>query len=124
MKACSFDEGIWQDMLNSTSLMNRLPHQCIWDLYANQVVLSWVPTLIEPPWAILHAWVSNKNLKCERTPINGYEWPVPMPKDADLNLIRIKMLSLGAEYVWLDVLCLRQGRSEDPPFPISHKEWD
>ncbi len=42
------------------------------------------------------------------TPINGYEWPVPMPKDANLDLIRIEMLNLGAEYAWLDVLCLRQ----------------
>ncbi|PBK62307.1 hypothetical protein ARMSODRAFT_1024918 [Armillaria solidipes] len=25
------------------------------------------------------------------TPINGYEWPVPMPKDANLDLIRIEM---------------------------------
>ncbi len=101
----SFDEGIRWDMLNSTSLMNRLPHRRIWDLYANWVVPLWVPTLIEPPWAILHAWVSDKNLKCERTPINGYKWPMLMLKDADLNLIRIEMLSLGAEYVWLDVLC-------------------
>ncbi len=42
------------------------------------------------------------------TPINGCEWPVPMPKGADLNHIRIEMLNIGAEYVWLDVLCLRQ----------------
>ncbi len=44
----------------------------------------------------------------EDTPINGHEWPVPMPSDADLDLIRIEMLNNGAEYVWLDVLCLRQ----------------
>ncbi len=31
-----------------------------------------------------------------------------MPKDANLDLIRIEMLNLGAEYAWLDVLCLRQ----------------
>ncbi|KAK0444906.1 uncharacterized protein EV420DRAFT_1751701 [Desarmillaria tabescens] len=42
------------------------------------------------------------------TPINGHQWPVPIPKDADLNRIRIEMLNLGAEYAWLDVLCLRQ----------------
>ncbi len=49
------------------------------------------------------------------TPINGYEWPVPMPRDANLDLIRIEMLNAGAEYAWLDVLCLRQvgGRGED-----------
>ncbi len=43
-----------------------------------------------------------------QTPINNYEWPVPIPKDASLDFIRIEMLNLGAEYTWLDVLCLRQ----------------
>ncbi len=55
------------------------------------------------------------------TPINAYEWPVPMPKDANLDLIRIEMLNLGAEYVWLDVLCLRQegGKNEH----LRLEEW-
>ncbi len=55
------------------------------------------------------------------TPINGYEWPVPIPKDVDLNLIRIEMLNLGLKYAWLDVLCLRQvdGRMED----LRIEEW-
>ncbi len=40
--------------------------------------------------------------------------PVPMPKDANLDLIRIEMLNHGAEYTWLDVLCLWQegGKNE------------
>ncbi len=42
------------------------------------------------------------------TPINRYEWPLPIPKDANLDLIRIEMLNLRAKYAWLDVLCLRQ----------------
>ncbi len=55
------------------------------------------------------------------TPINGYQWPVPIPKDTSLDLIHIEMLNLGAEYVWLDVLCLRQvgGLEED----MHVKEW-
>ncbi len=55
------------------------------------------------------------------TPINRYEWPVPIPKDANLNLIRIEMLNLGLEYTWLDVLCLRQvgGPRED----LRAEEW-
>ncbi len=55
------------------------------------------------------------------TPINGHEWPVPIPKDANLDLIRLELLNLGAEYVWLDVLCLRQegGPRED----LRAEEW-
>ncbi len=72
-----------------------------------------------------HAWVDEKDVTRVMTPINGYEWPVPIPKDADLDLIRIEMPNLGAEYVWLDVLCLRQeDQSEDPRFAISQEEWD
>ncbi|KAK0445321.1 uncharacterized protein EV420DRAFT_972260 [Desarmillaria tabescens] len=83
-----------------------MPPRRIWDLYANRVVPFWIAVSY---WhAISHAWVSEEERMNLMTPINGYEWPVPMPKDADLNLIRIEMLNFGAEYVWLDVLCLRQ----------------
>ncbi|SJL16316.1 uncharacterized protein ARMOST_19836 [Armillaria ostoyae] len=55
------------------------------------------------------------------TPINRRKWPVPIPKDTSLDLIHIEMLNLGAEYVWLDVLCLRQkgGIRED----LHEEEW-
>ncbi|KAK0433766.1 hypothetical protein EV421DRAFT_1741317 [Armillaria borealis] len=50
-----------------------------------------------------------------------HEWPVPTPKDTNLDLIRIEMLNVGAEYAWLDVLCLRQvgGWWED----LHAEEW-
>ncbi|KAK0437659.1 hypothetical protein EV421DRAFT_1907158 [Armillaria borealis] len=55
------------------------------------------------------------------TPINGSEWPVPIPKDVSLDLVHIEMLNMGLEYVWLDVLCLRQkgGLRED----LRVQEW-
>ncbi|KAK0470239.1 uncharacterized protein EV420DRAFT_1215455, partial [Desarmillaria tabescens] len=62
------------------------------------------------------------------TPINGYGWPVPIPKDTNLNLIRIEMLNRRveyyheAEYVWLDVLCLRQV-SVGPGEDMRMEEW-
>ncbi|KAK0495305.1 hypothetical protein EDD18DRAFT_1394143, partial [Armillaria luteobubalina] len=73
------------------------------------------------PRPISHAWVDEPDLTVVPTPINSYEWPVPIPKDANLNLIRIEMLNLGLEYAWLDVLCLRQvgGRRED----LRTEEW-
>ncbi len=91
----------------------------VWDLRANRVIPFWVAG--KHPWGISHAWVDEKDRKEVWTPINGYEWPVPMPKDANLDLIRIEMLNLGAEYAWLDVLCLRQegGKNEH----LRLEEW-
>ncbi|KAK0478866.1 hypothetical protein IW261DRAFT_1481316 [Armillaria novae-zelandiae] len=84
------DEENDREMRKSAIVGNRITRRGvvprrIWDLYANRV--------------------ERLNVM---TPINGYEWPVPIPNDANLNLIRIETLNFGAEYAWLDVLCLRQ----------------
>ncbi|PBK76415.1 hypothetical protein ARMSODRAFT_863459, partial [Armillaria solidipes] len=89
----------------------------VWDLYSNRVVPYWITDTDYEYWwprPISHAWMDEKDRAVMWTPINGYEWPVPIPKDANLNLIRIEMLNFGLEYAWLDVLCLRQvgGRRE------------
>ncbi|SJK99160.1 uncharacterized protein ARMOST_02448 [Armillaria ostoyae] len=107
MKAKEDDRAMRQNMLVKRKILDGdVPPRRIWDLHANRVVPWWVARKV--PWAISHAWVKDMDLRSEMTPINGCKWPVPMPKDADLNLIRIEMLNLGAEYIWLDVLCLRQ----------------
>ncbi|KAK0445292.1 uncharacterized protein EV420DRAFT_1572252 [Desarmillaria tabescens] len=88
-----------------------MPPRRLWDLCANRVMPYWIAPRVFTDWyAISHAWVSDDERTNVMSPINGYEWPVPMPKDADLNLIRIEMLNFRAkiEYAWLDVLCLRQ----------------
>ncbi|KAK0477773.1 hypothetical protein IW261DRAFT_251749 [Armillaria novae-zelandiae] len=111
----------------------NVPPRRVWDLCANRVVPYWVadrdmPNLDKPtrgrlerPWGISHAWMSDEERADIWTPINGYQWPVPVPKDAKLELIRIEMLNLGAEYVWLDVLCLRQAGGQDGHLGI--EEW-
>ncbi len=97
----------------------------VWDLYSNRVVPWWscgvhfyLNNGAEP---ISHAWVDEVDRVDVWTPINGYEWPVPIPKGANLDLIRIEMLNLGVQYTWLDVLCLRQrgGPRED----LRVEEW-
>ncbi|KAK0485561.1 hypothetical protein EDD18DRAFT_1426262 [Armillaria luteobubalina] len=64
----------------------------VWDLHANRVVPYWV--VGGEPWAISHAWVDEKERVDVMTPINGGEWPVPMPKDVNLDLIHIEMLNM------------------------------
>ncbi len=84
------------------------PPRRIWDLYSNRVVPQWVILDNTVLWAISHAWMNDVDRINVQTPINEYEWPVPIPTDACLDRIRIELLNLGAEYVWVDVLCLRQ----------------
>ncbi|KAK0467645.1 hypothetical protein IW261DRAFT_1056810 [Armillaria novae-zelandiae] len=107
-------------LVNGRITTRHVPPRRVWDLYANRVIPYWVAH--QDPWGISHAWVDEKDRIDVMTPINGYEWPVPMPKDADLNLIRIEMLNLGAKYAWLDVLCLRQegGKGEH----LRLEEWE
>ncbi len=93
-------------LVNNKIISPLIPPRRVWDLYSNRVVPWWVARRY--PWAISHAWMDEEDRMAEDTPINGYEWPMPMPRDADLDLIRIEMLNNGAEYVWLDVLFLRQ----------------
>ncbi len=99
----------------------RLPPRRVWDLYSNRVVPSWYTCMDESIRPISHAWVDEKDRDAVWTPINGYEWPVPIPKDSNLNLVRIEMLNFEEEYVWLDVLCLRQVGG--PGEAIRSEEW-
>ncbi|KAK0458739.1 uncharacterized protein EV420DRAFT_1763839 [Desarmillaria tabescens] len=105
-----------------------LPPRRVWDLYSNRVVPWWCTGIPAYNWRlrltpISHAWVDETDRVSVSTPINEYEWPVPLPKDASLKLIRIEILNinLGVEYAWLDVLCLRQvgGQREE----MRVEEW-
>ncbi len=114
------DSKMREDVLVNKRIINSdVPPRRAWDLYSNRVVPWWVARRLV--CAISHAWVEEKDRIDVLTPINGYEWPVPIPKDTHLDLIRIEMLNAGAEYAWLDVLCLRQagGRRED----LRAEEW-
>ncbi|KAK0452124.1 uncharacterized protein EV420DRAFT_1701555 [Desarmillaria tabescens] len=87
--------------VNKRITSSSVPPLRLWDLYSNRVVPWWVAI-----------WSS----------VNGLAWPVPLPKDVDLRLLRIELLNLGAEYVWLDVLCLRQ--ADGPNEDLRAKEWE
>ncbi|KAK0478146.1 hypothetical protein IW261DRAFT_1629338 [Armillaria novae-zelandiae] len=96
------------------------------DITCNRVVPWWCyrvgfRLVIDGARPISHAWVDEVDRINVWMPINGCQWPVPIPKGANLDLIRIEMLNLGVEYAWLDVLCLRQkgGPRED----LRVEEW-
>ncbi len=92
----------------------------VWDLCSNRVVPSWITD--KRPTPISHAWVVEKDRVDVRTPINGKEWPVPIPK-AWISTSSGSMLNLGVEYAWLDVLCLRQKEEGGPREDLRVEEW-
>lgn len=91
----------------------------LWDLFSNRVIPVYVAAstprsqLPRNVWTVSHSWMDEKDRQSVITEINGKEWPVPIPCRTTLSHIRIELLNLGAEYVWLDVLCLRQEGQEE-----------
>ena len=108
----------------------QIPPRRIWDLRSNRVL----PTHVIPPaqfkspnklpenlWTVSHSWVDEKDREGVMTAINDRQWPVPIPRKTSLDHVRIELLNMGAEYIWLDALCLRQegGVDENRRF----EEW-
>ncbi|GJE84146.1 hypothetical protein PsYK624_002220 [Phanerochaete sordida] len=125
-------ETMRQDAIKGSSLTSsKMPPRRIWDLYSNRVLPFAVIPLRFPrptlPWllneekdlpgglcTVSHSWVEEENRENVWTPINGSMWPVPTPRSTSLEHVRIELLNMGAEYVWLDILCLRQqGHKKD-----------
>ena len=117
---------------------SHIPPRRIWDLYSNRVLpfhslpearrfepeslLSLAPSLPVNLWTVSHSWVADKDRVEVWTNINGRRWPVPIPRGTTLEHVRIELLNMGAEYVWLDVLCLRQ-RGLDGDDETRREEW-
>lgn len=126
------DSRLRQNAIERGRIVNPLiPPRRVWDLYSNRVLPFWVLHSTDIPrnlWAVSHSWVSKEEQQSVWTAVNGRRWPVPLPQGVDLDQVRIELLNLGAEYVWLDVLCLRQKIREakcdgsyDPPLSLQEQ---
>jgi len=69
-------------------------------------------------WAISHSWTDD--MSPAKTSINQNQWLAPLPEGIDLERdVRKEILNTGADYVWLDVLCLRQhGHPKDDEWKL------
>ncbi|KAK0493188.1 hypothetical protein EDD18DRAFT_1180965 [Armillaria luteobubalina] len=116
------DQKMRREALVGDRIVNpNLPPRRVWDLYSNRVVPYWiVPD--KKLWAISYAWMDPEHRTQVDTPINGHKWPVPIHKKGSMDLVRIEMLNLGAEYVWLDVLCLRRHGKQENEL-LRKEEW-
>ena len=129
------DYGLRSAAINSNHITNpRIPPRRVWDLYANRVLpyhamrpkTDWGGEEYPPDnlWAVSHSWVAPAERQSVLTTINGKAWRVPIPRGTTINDIRNELLLLGAEYVFLDVLCLRQKDELLPEFEsIRKREW-
>ncbi|KZV75962.1 hypothetical protein PENSPDRAFT_696872, partial [Peniophora sp. CONT] len=104
-----------------------MPPRRLWDLYSNRVLPFWVAII----QTVSHAWMSHEARRSVLTRINGNQWPVPIPRDSNLDDLRIELLNLQrhdriCEYVWLDVICLRQAYDWEQPHEqiLRAKEWE
>lgn len=113
---------------------SHIPPRRVWDLYANRVLpyhalkpatdLTGEPCLPLNLLAVSHSWLAPSDRQTVLTTINGKAWHVPIPRGTTLNDIRNELLILGAEYVFLDVLCLRQWDETHPEAEsIRKREW-
>ena len=100
----------------------------LWDLKSNrtisfQMLHAAQPNIKTPPtfWAVSHSWT--RDMPPTWTAVNQHEWPIPLPKGITLDYLRSELLTLGAEYIWLDVVCLRQQSSDHYFEELRKEEW-
>ena len=97
----------------------------LWDLKSNRVVdfrmLHAAQSTTPAFWAVSHSWTSNMTFL--QTAINQYQWPVPFPNNITLEYLRSELQNFGAEYIWIDVVCLRQQSEVDFLEQLKRKEW-
>jgi len=97
----------------------------IWDLLAHRVIpYDAAVFTTEKLWAISHSWVGAADSEIVVTSVNGFEWPVHIPKGVTLETIRNELLAHGAEYCWLDIICLRQKSGSEPFEQLRKLEWE
>jgi len=138
------DQAIYMDDTGQGLIKSpyRIMPRRIWDLKSNRVVefrmihsealareclsgsividLEKVPS--PPFWAITHSW-TDAMLPME-TSINQYQWPTLLPRGLDLEHdVRRELLNKGPEYVWVDVLCLRQHSTASDRTKQLQDEW-
>ena len=133
MKAIEIDKSssgqqVRQDLIISPY---KIMPRRLWDLKSNRVVdfqmLHAFRSTVraanpQPPfWAVSHSWTND--MSPTHTPINQYQWPIPLPKNTTLDDLRSELISLGAEYIWLDVVCLRQNSEGNLLGRLQRTEW-
>ena len=94
--------------------------QCTKDNELEEEVRRDHPAQVPQFMAVSHSWTDD--MKAVVSDINQSQWEVPLPNGINLDLVRNQLLDLGAQYAWLDVLCLRQQSVQPSVHPWSALE--
>ncbi|EKM56410.1 uncharacterized protein PHACADRAFT_91443, partial [Phanerochaete carnosa HHB-10118-sp] len=127
-------EQMRDEAIHDHSIQNsRIPPRRVWDLLSNRVLPFYVmpcedgedPSCLPADlWTVSHSWVREQERVLIMTPINGCRWPVPIPNSTSLDHVRIELLNMDAQYVWVDVLCMRQeGQDDNDDDRVRVEEW-
>ncbi|KAF8416913.1 hypothetical protein BGX38DRAFT_1073392, partial [Terfezia claveryi] len=103
----------------------------IWDVCSHRVIpFEWFgeedyqKTLWTRCRPISHSWTAFTDRIFVMSPVNNYQWPVPLPKEMTLETVREQVLKMNCSYSWLDVICLRQEFEERPDLEsVRADEW-
>ena len=129
--------------------LSKIQPRRIWDLFAHRVIpfqfslvdanrynrhqmmskssvtarlyLGFGPTRVVCYHPVSHSWT--EDMSPVDSPVNAHEWPIPLPHGVTLEAVRNELLNLGAQYVWLDVVCLRQESSDPKREALRINEW-
>ena len=127
------DNQLREGAILGASIRNsKLPPRRVWDLFSNRILpfhairkssQSNPSDILDNLWRVSHSWVDVSERHDVQTRINGGRWPVPLPRSTTLDHVRVELLNMGAQYVWLDILCLRQ-RGEDDKEKLRKQQWE
>ena len=104
----------------------------IWDVCSHRVIpFEWFvgeedyqTALLSRCRPISHSWTAFTDREFIMSPVNNYQWPVPLPKGMTLETVREQVLKMNCPYSWLDVICLRQEFKERPDLEaVRAEEW-
>ena len=97
----------------------------LWDLKCNRVINFQFLHAVQPEtltfWAVTHSWTGDMSRVW--TTINQHQWAIPLPSGVSLDSLRSELLTMGAEYVWIDVVCLRQSGPVSYLESLKREEW-
>ncbi|GJE93710.1 hypothetical protein PsYK624_098710 [Phanerochaete sordida] len=126
IQRCQKKDDCWVDLneanaIDGESAARPQPRR-VWDLYSNRVLPFHLACPanynLTAPWLVTDIRGSAVR-DLVKTRINSEQWSLSVPHDTSLEHVRVELLNMGAEYVWLAELCVPlRGREGTGPLDL------